>query len=271
MKRDEKHRGSPCCGLAWSVWLSAHGLSARTRTSAISIPVCPSINSIHPAWFDLCRPYGRCWNAVRCVCPAVQQPSRCPFFASTFDTPLRPRTLGEGELGLSEIHPNGLGSRDGCLFFRDGPIVGERALFLMEQYRKRRASKKGSIWTSILGKTTKSRPTLLGSTWPPRDFAAVARHMMDFDSSSIPQAPTQLSPSSPSGQTRLGGTAPNGEAALVAVLAVLADGSLNCPQIGQVPQPARRRDKTVARLSVPPLCGSLFPRNGSTASKATVP
>lgn len=53
-----------------------------------------------------------------------------PFSASTFDTPLRPRTLGERELGLSEIRPNGP-------FFRDGPIVGRKALFLMEQYRKR--------------------------------------------------------------------------------------------------------------------------------------
>lgn len=132
---------------------------------------------------------------------------------------------------------------------------GSRALFLMEQYRKRPASKRGSIWPALSGKTHYLRPTLLGSIWPPRDFAPVARHMMDFDSSPIPQVPKELSPSSHSGQTRLGGTAPNGEAALVAVLDLLADGSWKCPKIGQVPQPARRRDKTVARLSVPPFVG----------------
>lgn len=84
----------------------------------------------------------------------------------------------------------------------------------MEQYRKRLESKRGSNRPSILGKTLQAAPTPLGSTWWPRDFACDARHMMDFDSSPIPQVPKQLSPSSPSGQTRLGGTAPNGEAAL---------------------------------------------------------
>lgn len=136
-------------------------------------------------------------------------------------------------------------------------------------------SKEGSSLASVSGKLSKTAPTILGSTWPLRDFAPLARHMMDFDSSPIPQAPKQLSPSSPSGQTRLGVTAPNGEAALVAVLAVLADGSWKCPQIGQVPQPARRRDKTVARLSVPPFVGGvsmlLVPQKRINSLKATVP
>lgn len=42
-----------------------------------------------------------------------------PFSASTFDTPLRPRTLGR-ELGLSEMLPNGLSSKDGCLSSETG-------------------------------------------------------------------------------------------------------------------------------------------------------
>lgn len=138
----------------------------------------------------------------------------------------------------------------------------------MEQYRKRPSSKRGSIWPALSGKIHQPRPTALGSTWPPRDFALVSRHMMEFDSSPIPQVPKELSPSSHSG------TAPNGEAALVAVLDLLADGSWKCPQTGQVPQPARRRDKTVGSPLRPALCWRLpcllvclFPRNGSTASK----
>lgn len=145
----------------------------------------------------------------------------------------------------------------------------------MEQYRKRPASKRGSTWPALLGKIQYFRPTPLGSTWPLRDFALVARHMMDFDSSPIPQVPKELSPSSHSGQTRLGGTAPNGEAALVAVLAHLADGSWKCPQIGQVPQPARRRDKTVGSPLRPALCGRLpcllVPQKRINSLKATVP
>lgn len=48
-----------------------------------------------------------------------------PFSASTFDTPLRSRTLGEWELGLSEM-PKRAEFEGRVPFFRDGPIVGER-------------------------------------------------------------------------------------------------------------------------------------------------
>lgn len=75
-----------------------------------------------------------------------------PFSASTFDTPLRPRTLGGRELGLSEIRPNGLSSKDGCLSSETGRSWKKGTVPDGAVSQTAVVSKEGSSLASVSGK-----------------------------------------------------------------------------------------------------------------------